>query len=135
MRQQPNRAGEMAAFVRVVEAGGFAPAARTLGLSPSALSKLVSRLEARLGVMLLRRSTRRLAPTPEGAAFHERAVAILDDIEAAEYDVFSRRAATSTWRKLSEAARCAALVRLPGLTEASPSVAGVAGGAPPVGQP
>lgn len=84
MRQEPNRAGEMAIFVRVVEAGGFAPVARAAGLSASAVSKLVSRLEARLGTKLLRRSTRHVALTPEGALFHTRAVAILAEIDAAE---------------------------------------------------
>jgi DNA-binding transcriptional LysR family regulator len=44
--------GEMAAFVRSVELGGFSAAARELGLTPSALSKLVGRLETRLGVRL-----------------------------------------------------------------------------------
>src|ERR1700704_1106155 len=55
--------GEMTAFVRSVELGGFSAAARELRLTPSALSKLVSRLETRLGVRLLSRTTRRLALT------------------------------------------------------------------------
>lgn len=84
MQKDPNRAAEMAVFVRVVDAGDFSGAARALGLSPSAVSKLVSRLEARLGAKLFRRSTRRLALTPEGEAFHARAQVILADIEAAE---------------------------------------------------
>ncbi|MGH9577811.1 MAG: helix-turn-helix domain-containing protein, partial [Terriglobales bacterium] len=56
---------DMAAFVRSVELGGFSAAARALGLTPSAISKLVTRLEARLGVRLLNRTTRSLALTPE----------------------------------------------------------------------
>lgn len=84
MAQLPNRAAEMAVFVRVVEAGGFAGAARSLGLSPSAVSKLVTRLERRLGARLLRRSTRHVAMTPEGEAFHARAQSILAEIDAAE---------------------------------------------------
>lgn len=84
MAREPNRAGEMSVFVRVVEAGDFSGAARALGMSPSAVSKLVTRIEARLGTSLLRRSTRRLALTPEGEAFHSRALAILSDIETAE---------------------------------------------------
>lgn len=91
MAKEPNRAAEMAVFVRVVETGDFSGAARALGLSPSAVSKLVSRLEARLGARLLRRSTRRLALTPEGEAFHTRARAILDEIDAAESEAGGAR--------------------------------------------
>jgi DNA-binding transcriptional LysR family regulator len=74
----------MAVVARVVEAGGFSGAARALGISASAVSKVVSRLEARLGTRLFRRSTRRLALTPEGEAFHARATVILAEIESAE---------------------------------------------------
>jgi DNA-binding transcriptional LysR family regulator len=82
---------EMAAFVRSVELGGFSAAARELTLTPSALSKLVSRLEARLGVRLLNRTTRRVALTPEGSVFFERCRAILADIEDAENAVMRSR--------------------------------------------
>ncbi|WP_235865377.1 LysR family transcriptional regulator [Alloyangia mangrovi] len=57
---------ELAAFVAVIEAGGFAEAGRHLGVAPSTLSRTVSRLEELLGVMLLRRSTRAIELTPEG---------------------------------------------------------------------
>jgi DNA-binding transcriptional LysR family regulator len=86
MKQHPNRAGEMAALVRVVESGSFAGAARHLELTPSAVSKLMTRLENRLGAQLLRRSTRRIALTPEGEVFHRRSVAILADIDAADLE-------------------------------------------------
>lgn len=79
-----NRAGEMAAFVRVVEAGGFSAAARELRLSPSAVSKLVARLEDRLGARLLQRTTRSLGLTDEGRLFLGRAREILEEMEAAE---------------------------------------------------
>lgn len=82
----------MAAFVRAVEKGGFSPAARELGLTPSAISKLVTRMESRLGVRLLNRTTRRLALTPEGEAFFHRAQRILADIEEAENEVARFRA-------------------------------------------
>ncbi len=78
---------DMAAFVRAVERGGFSSAARELGLSPSAISKLVTRMEDRLGVRLINRTTRRLALTPEGEAFFHRAQRILADIEEAENEV------------------------------------------------
>lgn len=83
-RQDVNRSGDMEVFARVVEHGGFSAAARALHMTPSAVSKLIARLEARLGARLLNRSTRRLQLTPEGTAFHERAVRVLAAIEAAE---------------------------------------------------
>jgi DNA-binding transcriptional LysR family regulator len=82
-----DRAAEMTALVRSVETGGFSAAARDLGLTPSALSKLVTRLEARLGARLLQRSTRRLQLTPEGEAFYARARRILADMDDAEAEV------------------------------------------------
>lgn len=78
---------DMAVFVRVVEAGGFSAAARALGLTPSAVSKLVGRLEDRLGARLLNRSTRRLSLTDEGRAYFERSRHILAEIEEAEQAV------------------------------------------------
>lgn len=79
-----NRSGEMEVFVRTVELGSFSMAARELGLTPSAISKLVTRLELRLGARLVNRTTRRLQLTAEGAVFLEKAQRILADIEEAE---------------------------------------------------
>lgn len=83
-RMSINRSGEMEVFTQVVHLGGFTHAARHLGMSQSAVSKLISRLEARLGVRLFNRSTRRLDLTAEGCVFYERATAILADIDEAE---------------------------------------------------
>jgi len=83
---------DMLAFVRAVELGGFSVAAREMGLTPSAISKLVTRLEDRLGVRLLNRTTRRLALTPEGEAYFHRSQRILADIGEAENEVASFRA-------------------------------------------
>lgn len=74
----------LVAFVRTVDAGSFASAARLIGASPSAVSKSVARLEQRLGVRLLQRSTRRLSPTAEGAAYYERVASHLRAIAEAE---------------------------------------------------
>ena len=79
--------GEMRAFVRSVELGGFSAAARDLDLTPSALSKLVTRLEDRLGVRLMNRTTRKLALTAEGEAYFASAKRILIEIEDAETEV------------------------------------------------
>jgi DNA-binding transcriptional LysR family regulator len=78
---------EMNAFVRVIERGSFAAAAGDLGITPSALSKLVTRIEDRLGVRLLTRTTRSLALTSEGDLFLARSRDILASIEAAEAEV------------------------------------------------
>ncbi|MBT9311767.1 LysR family transcriptional regulator [Leptothoe kymatousa] len=74
----------MHAFVRVVEAKGFAAAAREMGMSRSAINKLVIGLETELGVRLLQRSTRRVSPTATGTAFYQRCLGILADLEEAE---------------------------------------------------
>ena len=78
---------DMRIFVRVVERQGFAAASTGLGITPSAVSKLVTRLEDRLGVRLLHRTTRRLSLTPEGETYHLRARDILAAIDEAEAEV------------------------------------------------
>ncbi|MGB3423564.1 MAG: LysR family transcriptional regulator [Castellaniella sp.] len=83
-RMDVNRSGELEVFVRVIELGGFSAAARACGMTPSAVSKLVARLEQRLGTRLVNRSTRQLQLTPEGCAFYERGVRILADLNEAE---------------------------------------------------
>lgn len=83
-RSEVNRSGELEVFVRVVELSGFSAAARACGMSPSAVSKLVGRLEQRLGTRLVNRSTRQLQLTPEGHAFYERGVRVLADLDEAE---------------------------------------------------
>src|SRR3954469_13119525 len=79
--------GEMEAFLRSVELGSFSQAARELKLTPSALSKLVTRLEKNLKVRLLTRTTRRLAPTLEGELFAARCRRILAEMEDAETEI------------------------------------------------
>ena len=79
-----NRAGEMDVFVAAVDAGSFSAAGRKLGLSPSAVSKLVTRIEDRLGTRLLVRTTRALQLTPEGEAYLARARRILSEIDETE---------------------------------------------------
>ncbi len=74
----------LAAFVRTVDTGSFSKAARAIGSTPSAVSKSVARLEHRLGVRLLQRSTRTLGLTSEGAAYYERVAPLLRAIEDAE---------------------------------------------------
>jgi DNA-binding transcriptional LysR family regulator len=89
-----NRAGEMQVFVRVVEAGSFSEAARALLMTPSTVSKLIGRIEARLGVRLLERSTRRLSLTAEGQIYHERSQALLGELDAVERELSEGSAST-----------------------------------------
>ncbi len=72
------------AFTQVVNSGGFAAAAREMGLSRLQVNKLVIALENDLGVQLLHRSTRVVIPTEAGLAFHERCIEILASLEEAE---------------------------------------------------
>ncbi|MYM68639.1 LysR family transcriptional regulator [Pseudoduganella sp. FT55W] len=87
-----SRSGEMLVFVKVVETGSFSAAAQLLNLSPSAISKVVTRMEERLGVLLFQRSTRQMSLTAEGREFHDSCVRILDDIDEAEQGVSQRSA-------------------------------------------
>jgi DNA-binding transcriptional LysR family regulator len=82
----------MAIFERVAERGSFAGAAEDVSLSPSAVAKLITRLELRLGVRLINRTTRRLALTAEGEIYLDRVREILGTIEAAESEIASARA-------------------------------------------
>src|ERR1700760_545345 len=79
-----DRIDAMQAFVAVADHGGFAPAARKLGLSPSGLTRLIAALEERLGVRLLQRTTRQVALTDAGARYLERVRRVLADVEEAE---------------------------------------------------
>lgn len=88
-----DKAAALQVYVKAVELGGFSAAARALGLTPSAVSKTIARLEDRLGVRLLNRTTRSLVPTPEGATYAERARSILADIEDADQEITRFRSA------------------------------------------
>ncbi len=84
---QEDRARSLALFASVVEAGSFSAAGRTLGLTPSAVARAVDRIEARLGVRLLLRSTRALTLTAEGQAYLLAARRILADLDDAEQQI------------------------------------------------
>jgi DNA-binding transcriptional LysR family regulator len=84
-------------FVRVVEHGGFTPAARALGLPKSTVSKRVAELELALGTPLLHRTSRAFALTPVGQEFHQRAaamVALAEDAEAAVHGLLTEPTGT-----------------------------------------
>jgi len=77
----------IAIFVKVVQAGSFSGAARLLGVPNTTVSAKVARLEKRLGVTLIQRTTRKLHITPAGRAYFERCVRGLEEIESAEAEV------------------------------------------------
>jgi DNA-binding transcriptional LysR family regulator len=79
-----NHLRDLEIFAQVVAANGMSAAARNLGLSPAVVSKRIRRLEERLGVRLLQRTTRQLALTEIGQGFYERVVSILASIQNAE---------------------------------------------------
>jgi DNA-binding transcriptional LysR family regulator len=79
----------MRVFAKVVELDGFSRAAQRLGISATAASRLVADLEARLGVRLLHRTTRRLYLTDSGRSYYERCTHILNDLDEAELTIAS----------------------------------------------
>lgn len=79
-----NKFVALTVFTRVAEHGGFSAAARKLGLSVSAVTKTIARLEDELGVQLFNRTTRQLCTTDFGQEFYERCLHILADLEDAE---------------------------------------------------
>ncbi len=84
---------EMQTFTSVVDAGSFVGAADALGVSKAAVSRYVGDLEARLGVRLLHRTTRRLSLTEEGEVFYARCSDLLSGVEEAEAELSSRSGA------------------------------------------
>ncbi|MET3303100.1 DNA-binding transcriptional LysR family regulator [Bradyrhizobium diazoefficiens] len=79
-----DRLEAMHVFVTVADLRGFAPAARKLHLSPSAVTRLIAALEEHLGARLLQRTTRQVTLTDVGTRYLERARRILADVEEAD---------------------------------------------------
>lgn len=93
-QNEVNRAGmnelnSLRAFVKVVEVGSFAEAARQMGTSKSVVTKRVNQLEEHLQLELLQRSTRRLSITDTGSALYERCVGVLAELDEAKSEVSS----------------------------------------------
>jgi DNA-binding transcriptional LysR family regulator len=84
------RFSDLEAFIAVVEAGSFTAAAERLDIAKSAVSRRVTALEERLGVQLLRRTTRRLNLTETGRSFYEHSARILADLDEAEAAVLQQ---------------------------------------------
>lgn len=84
-----NQLSELIAFVESVEANSFSAAARALGTTPSTISKRVAKLEDRLGVRLLQRTTRSLSLTTEGKTYYGRVARLLRDLDDANDSMLS----------------------------------------------
>ena len=87
------RSDELQLFIAVIDAGSISAAAEQAGQSPSAVSRTLGRLEAKLGTTLINRTTRRMSLTEEGRYFFERAKAIVQDMEALEEHLALRQQA------------------------------------------
>lgn len=104
----------IAFFVQAAEARSFSEAARSLGVSSSAVGKSIARLEERLGVRLLHRSTRSVTLTAEGTLFLERCRRILCEVEAAELELSETQQAPKG--RLRVSLPRAAILVMPALT-------------------
>lgn len=96
-----NSIGDIAAFVAAVKAGSYTHAAGSLGLTRSAIGKSIVRLETRMGVRLLNRTTRSLSLTDEGRIMFERCRQILDDLEEVDAAMAMRRGKPTGTLRLS----------------------------------
>ena len=108
-----DRFDTLLAFVRVVEAGSFTKAAQTLHMSKTTVSQLVQQLEARLQVKLLNRTTRQVKVTAEGAAYYERVVRVLGDLEDADTDLAGELAAPRGRLRIDVPSPFARLILMP----------------------
>lgn len=112
-----DRFDAMQAFVRVVEAGSFTKAAETLHMSKTTVTQLVQQLEARLRVKLLNRTTRKVNVTADGAAYYQRVIRLLADLEEAEASLPGAAASPSGRLRVDVPSPLARLVLVPALPE------------------
>jgi DNA-binding transcriptional LysR family regulator len=112
-----DRFDTLLAFVRVVEAGSFTKAAQTLHMSKTTVSQLVQQLEARLQVKLLHRTTRQVRVTPEGAAYYDRVVRVLGDLEDADNDLTDELAAPRGRLRVDVPSPFARFILMPALAD------------------
>ncbi len=107
----------MRIFVRVVEAGTFTRAADSLSLPKATVTKHVQALEERLRVKLLNRTTRRVTVTPDGAAYYDRTVRLLTDLDDIEASMTNARANPRGRLRVDVGASVAQLLIIPHLAE------------------
>lgn len=112
-----DRFDAMQAFVRVVETGSFTKAAEALQRSKTSVTQQVQQLEARLRVKLLHRTTRQLRLTPEGAAYHERVLRLLADMDDAEASLGGAAASPRGRLRVDVPSPVARLILVPALPD------------------
>ncbi len=112
-----DRFDAMQAFARVVEAGSFTRAAETLRLNKTSVTQLVQQLEAHLRVKLLNRTTRKVQVTADGAAYYERVLRLLADLDDAETSLSSARASPRGRIRVDLPSPLARLVLVPALPD------------------
>lgn len=120
-----NRFGDMETFLAAANGGSFAAAAKALRLTPSAVSRSVARLEARLGVLLMQRTTRSLSLTPEGQSYRDRISALLAEVDTVEQSLGQAPAGPRGPLRINSAVPFGMhylLPILPRFTEANPHV-------------
>ncbi|ROM34116.1 LysR family transcriptional regulator [Pseudomonas poae] len=120
-----DRFNAMRVFTRIVELGGFAKAADSLQLPRASVTILIKQLEAHLGVQLLQRTTRQVSPTLDGAAYYQRCVQLLADLEETEAVFSTRRQnprGTLSIDMPSGIGRCIVIPALPGFTSRYPQI-------------
>lgn len=110
-----DRFDALQAFVRVVEAGSFTKAAQTLHMSKTTVTQLVQQLEARLRVRLLNRTTRQVRVTADGAAYYERVVGLLADLEDADAALSNALSAPKGRLRVDVPSPLASMVLMPAL--------------------
>ncbi|WP_439519569.1 LysR family transcriptional regulator [Hydrogenophaga sp.] len=104
-------------FARVVEAGTFTKAAESLDLPKGTVTKLVQHLESRLKVKLLNRTTRRVTVTPDGAAYYERTVRVLNDLDDIEASMTNAQASPSGRLRVDVGTSVAQQIIIPALAD------------------
>ncbi len=112
-----DRFDAMQAFARVVETGSFTKAAETLRTNKTSVTQLVQQLEARLRVKLLHRTTRKVQVTAEGAAYYERVLRLLADLDEAETSLSSAATAPRGRLRVDVPSPLARLVLVPALPD------------------
>lgn len=112
-----DRFDAMQAFARVVETGSFTKAADTLHMSKTSVTQLVQQLEARLRVKLLNRTTRKVNITADGAAYYERVLRLLADLDDAETSLSSASALPRGRLRVDVPSPLASMILMPALPE------------------